>query len=429
MRNFALRKAEEKKNAFSKKKYRFCVYKTQYTHKVKHTHTHRQTHIHTYKEMGKALVASGGLLLPHGLTTNFLFCFSFAESLKSNTRSHTSQKIKRIKRKRSRSCKGQPVFLYKSLREEECIEQILRTMICGDRSPLPGGPIRLNSIKGYGNRTNNIIYCSPLLKSPKDEVASVVVYFGGDVQDVPENMEGNRDTKIYVKFNLENTATLLREAFPKAHIIVILPSRMEYTTFSCFDNFVRGNCAGIPDHTPMHYALQHLEELLSNISKKLTKIMSESELLSKLTAARSQVPPAANSSNDTIQEMDVDILQVQDGGGISNSDHHDEDASFHDCRSSSANNDQIMVVETNTTATTTTNPTAANNQVLSSPIVQSVVLQQNAAVATTTNFGITTTTTPSTPGEILWWRDSLNLDKANIALVGFSKGCVVLNQV
>lgn len=36
--------------------------------------------------------------------------------------------------------------------------------------------------------------------------------------------------------------------------------RMEYTTFSCFDNFVRGNCAGIPDHTPMHYALQHLEE-------------------------------------------------------------------------------------------------------------------------------------------------------------------------
>lgn len=35
---------------------------------------------------------------------------------------------------------------------------------------------------------------------------------------------------------------------------------MEFTTFSCFDNFVRGNNVGIPDHTPMHYALQHLEE-------------------------------------------------------------------------------------------------------------------------------------------------------------------------
>lgn len=28
----------------------------------------------------------------------------------------------------------------------------------------------------------------------------------------------------------------------------------------------------------------------------------------------------------------------------------------------------------------------------------------------------------------LWWKDNLNLDKANLILVGFSKGCVVLNQ-
>lgn len=31
--------------------------------------------------------------------------------------------------------------------------------------------------------------------------------------------------------------------------------------------------------------------------------------------------------------------------------------------------------------------------------------------------------------ELLWWRENLNLDKANLKLVGFSKGCVVLNQV
>jgi hypothetical protein len=36
--------------------------------------------------------------------------------------------------------------------------------------------------------------------------------------------------------------------------------RMEFTTFSCFDNFVRGNNVGIPDHTPLNFALQHLEE-------------------------------------------------------------------------------------------------------------------------------------------------------------------------
>ena len=28
----------------------------------------------------------------------------------------------------------------------------------------------------------------------------------------------------------------------------------------------------------------------------------------------------------------------------------------------------------------------------------------------------------------LWWREGLNLDKAHLVLIGFSKGCVVLNQ-
>lgn len=122
---------------------------------------------------------------------------------------------------------------------------------------------------------------------------------------------------------------------------------MEYTTFSCFDNFVRGNCAGIPDHTPMHYALQHLEEwvfsfclvssfchlkvtvwfipsgrLLSNISKKLSKLMSESELISKLTAnggtygsggnqQQQQQQSSNNLDHSGGQEMDIDILQVK----------------------------------------------------------------------------------------------------------------------
>lgn len=31
--------------------------------------------------------------------------------------------------------------------------------------------------------------------------------------------------------------------------------------------------------------------------------------------------------------------------------------------------------------------------------------------------------------DLLWWRESINLDKANLTLMGFSKGCVVLNQV
>jgi Uncharacterised protein family UPF0565 len=36
---------------------------------------------------------------------------------------------------------------------------------------------------------------------------------------------------------------------------------------------------------------------------------------------------------------------------------------------------------------------------------------------------------PRDPHNLLWWRESINLDKANLTLMGFSKGCVVLNQV
>jgi hypothetical protein len=115
-------------------------------------------------------------------------------------------------------------------------------------SPPNGGPIRLNGIKGYTGRTNNVIYCPPLIRTSNnnkvDGPGSAVIYFGGDVQvgsnflyklrflkpipklqDIPENMEDNRDTKGYVKYNLDNTAVILRDSFPKSHILVIRPAR------------------------------------------------------------------------------------------------------------------------------------------------------------------------------------------------------------
>lgn len=232
---------------------------------------------------------------------------------------------------------------------------------------MKGGPVRINGIKGYQNRTNHIIYCPPLLRS-KDE-CTAVVYFGGDVQDIPEKMETNRDNKNYIKWNLENTALLLRDSFPRAHVVVVRPMRMEYSTFSCFDNFVRGNNAGIPDHTPMHYSLQHLEELLINLTKKLTKPVLESDLLQKLVAITNSTL-CGTAGLDSGQEMDIDVLQSAD-------------------------------MQSNATASSSSTVTSSNNS---------------------------TTSNSTDINELLWWRESLNLDKANLALMGFSKGCVVLNQ-
>uniref|UniRef100_A0A182JAL5 Uncharacterized protein n=1 Tax=Anopheles atroparvus TaxID=41427 RepID=A0A182JAL5_ANOAO len=217
-----------------------------------------------------------------------------------------------------------------------------------------GNPCRINGVKGHQNRTNSIIYCPPLLRTnPQKDKCSAIIYFGGDVQDIPEKMESNRDNKNYIKWNLENTALLLRESFPQSHIIVVRPMRMEYSTFSCFDNFVRGNNAGIPDHTPMHFSLQHLEELLINLTKKLTKPILDQEFLHKLLAASSSKTLAGDVS---CKQNNVDILQ--------------------------------------------------------SDIYNSTSGDSNEGDLT----------------DLLWWRENLNLDKASLKLIGFSKGCVVLNQ-
>lgn len=184
--------------------------------------------------------------------------------------------------------------------------------------------IRLCGITGFDRRINDVVYCFPSVKS--DDVSSVV-FFGGDVQDFPENMETHRDNKNYIKWNLENTAGLLHSYFPEYHIIVVKPSRMELKTFSCYDNFVPCNNSGAPDHTPTHNALQHLEELLKGVSRRL-QAMPKSELSRFLENS---------SQEDKLNEEPLD----------------------------------------------------------------------------------------DTP---LWWQKDLNLDQAKLILVGFSKGCVVLNQ-
>lgn len=64
---------------------------------------------------------------------------------------------------------------------------------------------------------------------------------------------------------------------------------MEFKTFSCFDNFVRGNNAGVPDHTPMNHALQHLEKWVHSIQFK--KALINNNCSSPQTASESIAAP------------------------------------------------------------------------------------------------------------------------------------------
>lgn len=117
------------------------------------------------------------------------------------------------------------------------------------------------NIPGIPGRCNDVLYTPPKLQPTHD----LLVFFGGDVQDIRENMEKHSDSKKYMKWNLENTATILSEQFPRSHVFIVRPSRMlltKYAVFSCFDNFVPGDKYGTPSFCPMHKALKHLRELL-----------------------------------------------------------------------------------------------------------------------------------------------------------------------
>ncbi|XP_056637265.1 mitochondrial protein C2orf69 homolog isoform X2 [Diorhabda sublineata] len=132
--------------------------------------------------------------------------------------------------------------------------------------------IRLSEILGYENRCNDVVYCRPsiILEKP-----SLCVFFGGDIQDFTENMLSHRDNKNYVEWNLENTSKLLQSSFADSHIIVIRPARMEYKSFSCYENFLPCSKCGVPNHTFIHHGLEHLELIIQNVSRALRTMSNE----------------------------------------------------------------------------------------------------------------------------------------------------------
>ncbi|XP_026330454.1 UPF0565 protein C2orf69 homolog [Hyposmocoma kahamanoa] len=179
-------------------------------------------------------------------------------------------------------------------------------------------------------------------------------------QDYPEVMQAHRDNRNYLKWNLEGTARMLALYFPTKHILVVRPSRIEYKSFSCYDNFVPSNNAGVPDHTPTHSALHHLERLLQGVTTRL-KSMPTSELLE------------AVSSVSLPEEIDIEELH---------------NASVHPLNTNKANGSGASL------------PAAGSPPGAHKPDL-----------------------------DPLWWRDHLALDECALTLIGFSKGCVVLNQL
>lgn len=323
-------------------------------------------------------------------------------------------------------------------------------------------PKRYLQVEGFDGRKNDIVYCSPWRtskvkkncefpegtssssnfsdsqphvphlsaqstpaksdgESRADEKLKVMLFFGGDIQvnyfsnlyirnlvalalhrilflltfqDLPEMMEQHRDHRNYVQFNLEATAVQLQKQFPSHHIAVVRPSRIQMLTFSCYDNFVHCNHTGAPEHVITHHSLQHLELLLQNLSRRITAELAASE--------------AEDGSPKKDQSKDV-----KESTSAANSERKSKCGNLN-------GGDEDAIVSSTTVDESSTNSSAIGDSKEESSPKGSRQCNENSSVHRSSNH-FTSSSSSSVK--------NLRLDRAEVSLVGFSKGCVVLNQL
>jgi len=166
----------------------------------------------------------------------------------------------------------------------------------------------VRSVVGLEDRVNDVV--TPVMK--RDQYDEVVVYFGGDVQDLEENMIKHRDNSRYREWSLENTSLLLQQAFPDSLVAVIRPKRMERSTFSCYDNFVSSNSVGSPQHSDHHGAIKHLEHILLNLKVDMNQCPVKLIGFSKGVVVLNQILRELSSSSDTV--VKISTIMWLDGG-------------------------------------------------------------------------------------------------------------------
>lgn len=112
---------------------------------------------------------------------------------------------------------------------------------------------RLSDVTGDREKSNDVFVHGDV------EGQQHIIYFGGDVQNYPEKMDGNNAK--YIQWNLENTAYVIYNKFPQSLVFVVKPKTMSLNTFSMYSNFMIINESGGPIHDCSSGAAKHLSLL------------------------------------------------------------------------------------------------------------------------------------------------------------------------
>ncbi|GFO05269.1 upf0565 protein c2orf69 homolog [Plakobranchus ocellatus] len=129
---------------------------------------------------------------------------------------------------------------------------------------------RLAAVKGDGEKANDIFVHGDV------NCQQHVIYFGGDVQDYPENMVGNNAR--HIQWNTEKTTTLLHSKFPSSLVFAIKAKSMHLKTLALYSNFVElKNDCGSPVHCSAYGAIRHLRLLYKSACQIVAATCREQE--------------------------------------------------------------------------------------------------------------------------------------------------------
>ena len=70
-----------------------------------------------------------------------------------------------------------------------------------------------SKVRGLPDRFNDLI-----LSDRSSSVSKLIVFFGGDVQDLEDVMRSHRDNHRYIKWSLEAVTKLLQESIPSSQV-------------------------------------------------------------------------------------------------------------------------------------------------------------------------------------------------------------------
>lgn len=175
-------------------------------------------------------------------------------------------------------------------------------------SDASSGCQRLLSVSGDKGKHNDVIVCGSV-QSAKQHI----IFFGGDVQDYEENMKIH--SPKYLKWNLENTALMLKSRFKDSCILVIKPSKMIHRSLSIYKNFLDFNLAGNPEFSRDSGCIRHCSKLYSSaveISSKCVKDAINGNLDNTSMLDKPVILMAFSKGCVVLNQLVYELKQVKD---------------------------------------------------------------------------------------------------------------------